>query len=102
MPDHETGKKAMGVSAAEKHRRYLFPCATTYYEQPLTLVRREGDETAVLLARVHTGVQEIIVLRYGYSGRSMMAMAASGQAPWKQAGNPVAGFVHAVAPYCYR
>ena len=172
----------MGVSAAEKHRRYLFPCATTYYEQPLTLVRGEGmhvwddagrkyldcfggvltvsvghchpevtdaivrqaqtlvhtstlyanpalsdlaealarmlpgdldrvfltnsgteaDETAVLLARVHTGVQEIIVLRYGYSGRSLMAMAASGQAPWKQAGNPVPGFVHAVAPYCYR
>ena len=182
MPDHETGKKTMGVSAAEKHRRYLFPCATTYYEQPLTLVRGEGmhvwddagrkyldcfggvltvsvghchpevtdaivrqaqtlvhastlyanpalsdlaealarvlpgdldrvfltnsgteaDETAVLLARVHTGVQEVIVLRYGYSGRSMMAMAASGQAPWKQAGNPVPGFVHAMAPYCYR
>lgn len=170
------------MSAAEKHRRYLFPCVTTYYEQPLTLVRGEGmhvwdeagrkyldcfggvltvsighchpevteaivrqvqtlvhtstlyanpvlselaeslarvlpgdlnrlfltnsgteaDETAVLLARVYTGVQEVIVLRYGYSGRSMMAMAASGQAPWKQAGNPVAGFVHAVAPYCYR
>ncbi len=182
MPDHETGKKTMGVSAAEKHRRYLFPCVTTYYDQPLTLVRGEGmhvwddagrkyldcfggvltvsvghchpevteaivrqvqtlvhtstlyanpalsdlaealarvlpgdldrlfltssgteaDETAVLLARVHTGVQEIIVLRYGYSGRSMMAMAASGQAPWKQAGNPVPGFVHAMAPYCYR
>jgi 4-aminobutyrate aminotransferase-like enzyme len=192
MPNRETGSKpaagapaapgAVAASAAEKHRRYLFPCATTYYEQPLTLVRGEGmhvwddagrkyldcfggvltvsvghchpevtdaivrqvqtlvhtstlyanpplsdlaealaqilpgdldrlfltnsgteaDETAVLLARVHTGVQEVIVLRYGYSGRSMMAMAASGQAPWKQAGNPIPGFVHAVAPYCYR
>src|SRR5437867_4980012 len=201
MPDRETMKQsaasaaAPGVaapvgapgtksamSAAEKHRRYLFPCVTTYYEQPLTLVRGEGlhvwddagrryldcfggvltvsvghchpevteaivrqaqtlvhtstlyanpalsdlaealaevlpgdlkrlflsnsgteaDETAVLLARVHTGAQEVIVLRYGYSGRSMMAMAASGQAPWKQAGNPVTGFVHALAPYCYR
>ena len=68
----------------------------------LTNSGTEADETAVLLARVHTGVQEIIVLRYGYSGRSLMAMAASGQAPWKQAGNPVPGFVHAVAPYCYR
>jgi len=192
MPDRETQSKraaaapaatgAVASSAAEKHRRYLFPCATTYYEQPLTLVRGEGmhvwddagrkyldcfggvltvsvghchpevtdaivrqvqtlvhtstlyvnrplsdlaealaailpgdldrlfltnsgteaDETAVMLARVHTGVQEVIVLRYGYSGRSMMAMAASGQAPWKQAGNPIPGFVHAVAPYCYR
>jgi alanine-glyoxylate transaminase / (R)-3-amino-2-methylpropionate-pyruvate transaminase len=201
MPDRETVKKAASgatapgvaapageqatkttMSAAEKHRRYLFPCVTTYYEQPLTLVRGEGlhvwddagrryldcfggvltvsvghchpeiteaivrqvqtlvhtttlyanpvlsdlaealaqalpagldrfffsnsgteaDETAVALARVSTGVQEVIVLRYGYSGRSMMAVAASGQAPWKQFGNPVPGFVHAVAPYCYR
>src|SRR5712691_7545057 len=170
MPNRETsqGPAAGQVtsSAAEKHRRYLFPCVTTYYEQPLTLVRGEGlhvwddtgrkyldcfggvltvsvghchlelteaivrqvqtlvhtstlyanpalsdlaealagilpgelkriflsnsgteaDETAVLLARVHTGAQEVVVLRYGYSGHSMMAMAASGQAPWKQAG----------------
>src|SRR5882762_5793873 len=192
MPDRETRKESAAeaverateapMSAAEKHRRYLFPCVTTYYEQPLTLVRGEGlhvwddagrryldcfggvltvsvghchpeiteaivrqvqtlvhtttlyvnpvlsdlaealaqalpagldrfffsnsgteaDETAVALARVFTGVQEVIVLRYGYSGRSMMAVAASGQAPWKQFGNPVPGFVHAVAPYCYR
>src|SRR2546427_253133 len=201
MPDRDTAKQSAAAttapqagassgtratkgapSAAEKHRRYLFPCVTTYYEQPLTLVRGEGlhvwddagrryldcfggvltvsvghchpeiteaivrqvqtlvhtstlyanpvlsdlaealaqvlpgglsrlffsnsgteaDETAVALARVFTGVQEVIVLRYGYSGRSHMAVAASGQAPWKQFGNPVPGFVHAVAPYCYR
>ncbi len=192
MPDRETTRKSAAggdaratetaLSAAEKHRRYLFPCVTTYYEQPLTLVRGEGlhvwddagrryldcfggvltvsvghchpevtdaivrqvqtlvhtstlyanpalsdlaealaqvlpgdldrfffsnsgteaDETAVALARVFTGVQEVIVLRYGYSGRSLMAVAASGQAPWKQFGNSVPGFVHAVAPYCYR
>ncbi len=170
------------VSAADKHHRYLFPCATTYYAEPLTLVRGEGmhvwddagrryldcfggvltisvghcnpavteaivqqaktlvhtstlfpnpplsdlaealagvlpgdldrvfltnsgteaDETAVLLARLYTGNQEVLVLRYGYAGRSMMAIAASGQAPWKKLGAPVAGFVHAVAPYCYR
>jgi alanine-glyoxylate transaminase / (R)-3-amino-2-methylpropionate-pyruvate transaminase len=185
MPDRETTKTAatqIVSSAAEKHRRYLFPCVTTYYEEPLTLVRGEGlhvwddagrryldcfggvltisvghchpevtdaivrqvrtlvhtttlypspvlsdlaealaqalpgeldrfffsnsgteaDETAIALARVHTGAQEVIVLRYGYSGRSMMAVAASGQAPWKQLGNSVPGFVHALAPYCYR
>src|SRR6266540_7202032 len=174
MPDRETTPRtATAMSAAEKHRRYLFPCVTTYYEQPLTLVRGEGlhvwddagrryldcfggvltvsvghchpqiteaivrqvttlvhtstlyanpvlsdlaealaqvlpgdlnrfffsnsgteaDETAVALARVYTGVQEVIVLRYGYSGRSLMAVAASGQATWKQFGNPVPGFV---------
>jgi 4-aminobutyrate aminotransferase-like enzyme len=174
-----TGTQA---SAAEKHRRYLFPCVTTYYESPLTLVRGEGmhvwddagrkyldcfggvltvsvghchpdvtdaivrqvktlvhtstlyatpplsdlaealaqalpgdldrvflsnsgseaDETAVLLARVYTGQQEVVVLRYGYSGRTLMAMAASGQASWKLLPQPVPGFVHALAPYCYR
>lgn len=200
MPDHETHRPAAGaggasdasdagrsgaataLSAAEKHRRYLFPCATTYYETPLTLVRGEGmhvwddtgrryldcfggvltvsighchpevtdaivrqvktlvhtttlypnpplsdlaealaqvlpgdldrvfltnsgseaDETAVLLARVHTGRQEVVALRYGYAGRTMMAIAASGQASWRLLPQPVAGFVHAVAPYCYR
>jgi len=170
------------LSAAEKHRRYLFPCTATYYDTPLTIVRGEGmhvwdeagrkyldcfggvltvnvghchpevtaaivkqaqtlvhtstlyvtpplgdlaeamaqalpgelnrlfltnsgseaDETAILLARVHTGLQEIVVLRYGYSGRTMMAMAASGQASWRKLPQSVPGFVHALAPYCYR
>jgi len=189
MPHHETESKravttsgATTASAAEKHRRYLFPCVTTYYESPLTLVRGEGmhvwddagrkyldcfggvltvsvghchpdvtdaivrqvktlvhastlyatpplsdlaealaqalpgdldrvflsnsgseaDETAVLLARVYTGQQEVVVLRYGYAGRTLMAMAASGQASWKLLPQPVPGFVHALAPYCYR
>jgi 4-aminobutyrate aminotransferase-like enzyme len=182
VPKGETVKTAAGTDAAEKHRRYLFPCATTYYEEPLTLVRGQGtrvwdekgreyldcfggvltvsvghchpevteaivrqaqtlvhcstlyatpalsdlaealaevlpgdlnrlfltssgteaDETAVLLARIFTGQSEVLVLRYGYSGRTMMALAAAGQAPWKQTGPQVAGFVHALAPYCYR
>src|SRR5437899_2116534 len=189
MPHHETESRravttssATTASAAEKHRRYLFPCVTTYYETPVPLVRGEGmrvwddtgrpyldcfggvltvsvghchpevteaivrqaktlvhtstlypnpvlselaetlaqilpgdlnrtfftnsgteaDETAVLMARVYTGQQEVLVLRYGYSGRSMMAIAASGQSTWKQVAAPVPGFVHALAPYCYR
>ena len=184
MPTDETRHASVStpLSAAEKHRRYLFPCATTYYEAPLTLVRGEGmhvwddagrkyldafggvltvsvghcnpevteaivrqvktlvhtstlyanpplsdlaealaqalpgdldrvfltnsgseaDETAILLARVKTGQQEVVVLRYGYAGRTMMAIAASGQASWRLLPQPVPGFVHAVAPYCYR
>ncbi|HEU4402280.1 MAG TPA: aspartate aminotransferase family protein [Candidatus Polarisedimenticolia bacterium] len=186
MPDRETDGKAttgqVATDAASKHQRFLFPCVTTYYDKPLTIVRGQGmhlfdetgkqyldcfggvltvsvghchpeiteaivrqvqtlvhtstlyvtpalsdlaeavaqvlpgdldrlffsnsgteaDETAVLLARVHTGNQEVLVLRYGYSGRSMMALAAAGQAPWRQIGTQVPGFVHAVAPYCYR
>jgi 4-aminobutyrate aminotransferase-like enzyme len=178
----DRGLRPGALDAAAKHKRYLFPCATTYYQEPLTLVRGQGmhvwddrgrpyldcfggvltvsvghchpeiteaivkqaqtlvhtstlypnpplsdlaetlaqilpgdinrtfftnsgteaDETAVLLARMHTGNQEIVVLRYGYSGRSMMALAAAGQAPWRQTGAQVPGFVHAMAPYCYR
>src|SRR6266446_860450 len=189
MPHHETESKravttssATTASAAEKHRRFLFPCVTTYYESPLTLVRGEGmhvwdeagksyldcfggvltvsvghchpevteaivrqaktlvhtstlypnpvlselaetmaeilpgelnrtffsnsgteaDETAVLLARVFSASKEVIELSNGYSGRPRMAIAAAGQSTWKQVGAPVPGFVHAVAPYCYR
>jgi len=184
MPNDETRRASVTtpLTAADKHARYLFPCATTYYETPLTLVRGEGmhvwdeaglkyldafggvltvsvghcnpevteaivqqvktlvhtstlyanpplsdlaealaqvlpgdldrvfltnsgseaDETAILLARVATGHQEVVVLRYGYAGRTMMAIAASGQASWRLLPQPVPGFVHAVAPYCYR
>jgi 4-aminobutyrate aminotransferase-like enzyme len=186
MPNRETSTPttatATSLSAAEKHKRFLFPCATTYYETPLTLVRglgmhvwddagrryldcfggvltvsvghchpevtealvkqintlvhtttlyatpalsdlaealadilppgldrifltnsgSEADETAVLLARVFTGSQEIVALRYGYSGRTMMAMSASAQSSWRLLPQPVPGFVHALAPYCYR
>ena len=42
MPKSDTGQQAVGESAAAKHRRYLFPCVTTYYDEPLTLVRGEG------------------------------------------------------------
>lgn len=62
----------------------------------------EADETALVLARLYTGRQEIIALRHSYSGRSMLAMSAAGQAPWRHGGTHVAGIKHLHAPYCYR
>jgi len=62
----------------------------------------EADETAVVLARLYTGRQEIIALRHAYHGRSMLAMSAGGHASWRHGGTAVAGFKHAHAPYCYR
>lgn len=62
----------------------------------------EADETAVVLAKLHTGSQEIVALRHGYSGRSQTAMAMSGHSTWRVVPSSVPGFVHAVAPYCYR
>jgi alanine-glyoxylate transaminase / (R)-3-amino-2-methylpropionate-pyruvate transaminase len=62
----------------------------------------EADETAVVAAKLYTGRQEIISLRHSYSGRSMSALSAAGQAPWRVLPAQVPGFVHAPAPYCYR
>ncbi|HEU4522771.1 MAG TPA: aspartate aminotransferase family protein [Thermoanaerobaculia bacterium] len=62
----------------------------------------EADETAILLARLYTGRQEIIALRHGYHGRTMLAMSAAGHSTWRHGGTAVAGIHHAIAPYCYR
>ncbi len=62
----------------------------------------EANETAILLAKLYTGKQEIIALRHGYSGRSLTAQALTGQAPWRLVPTQVAGVKHALAPYCYR
>jgi 4-aminobutyrate aminotransferase-like enzyme len=62
----------------------------------------EADETAVALAQVYTGRLEIIALRHGYSGRSILAQSLTAQAPWRAVPTQVAGIKHAPAPYCYR
>ncbi len=62
----------------------------------------EADETAILLAKLYTGNQEIIVLRHGYAGRSLQAIAITGHSPWRLIPAQVPGIKHAVSPYCYR
>lgn len=62
----------------------------------------EADETAVALAQIYTGAQEIIALRHGYSGRSMLAQSLTAHAPWRALPTQIAGIKHAVSPYCYR
>ncbi len=62
----------------------------------------EADETAVTLAQVATGAMELIALRHGYSGRSLLAQSLTGHAPWRATAQQVAGIKHAPAPYCYR
>ncbi len=62
----------------------------------------EADETATMAAKLYTGRQEIITLRYSYSGRSAAALTAAGQASWKILPAQVPGYHHALAPYCYR
>lgn len=62
----------------------------------------EANETAVMLARVHTQAEDIIALRHAYSGRSSLAMSLTGQFPWRLPGANQPGIKHAINPYCYR
>ena len=62
----------------------------------------EADETAVALAQVATGRQELIALRHGYSGRSMLAQSLTANSKYRAVQSQVAGIKHAHAPYCYR
>jgi alanine-glyoxylate transaminase/(R)-3-amino-2-methylpropionate-pyruvate transaminase len=67
-----------------------------------TVSGTEADETAVMMAQLHTGNTELIALRHGYSGRSLLAQSITGHAPWRALPSQVAGIKHAPAPYCYR
>jgi 4-aminobutyrate aminotransferase-like enzyme len=62
----------------------------------------EANETAVQLARIHTGNFEIVALRHGYSGRSQLAQGLTGHAPWRKSLPATVGVVHALNAYCYR
>jgi 4-aminobutyrate aminotransferase-like enzyme len=62
----------------------------------------EANETAIQLARMHTGQFEIVALRHGYSGRSQLAQSLTGQNTWRQSLPGSFGVVHAMNPYCYR
>ncbi len=62
----------------------------------------EAVETAILTARVHTQRTEIIGLRHGYHGRSMLSMSLTAQAGWRLGGVHDPSIRQAVAPYCYR
>src|ERR1017187_3858007 len=63
----------------------------------------EANETAVQIARAHTGRYEVVALRHAYSGRSHMAQTLTGQGPWRKSlAVPMPGVVHALNPYCYR
>lgn len=61
----------------------------------------EADETAVQIARMHTGNFEVVALRHGYSGRSSLTRGLTGMNTWRRATIEV-GIVHAMNPYCYR
>ena len=62
----------------------------------------EADETGVMLAQVFTGNMEIIALRHGYSGRSLLAQSLTALSTWRSVPTQIAAIKHAMSPYCYR
>jgi len=62
----------------------------------------EADETAVMMAQLYTGNSELIALRYGYSGRSLLAQSLTAHSSWRALPTQVPSIKHAVSPYCYR
>jgi 4-aminobutyrate aminotransferase len=62
----------------------------------------EAIETAIFLACMYTGRSELIALRYGYSGRSILATNLTAHAPWRPLPTTVPGIKHVMSPYPYR
>ncbi|MEM9188704.1 MAG: aspartate aminotransferase family protein [Myxococcota bacterium] len=62
----------------------------------------EADETAVMMAQVFTGNTELVALRHGYSGRSLLAQSLTAHQTYRAVPSQVAAVKHALAPYCYR
>lgn len=87
------------VTLAEKLSSVCPPGLTKCF---FTASGTEADETAIMLAQVHTGRQEIIALRHGYSGRSLLAQSLTAHSAFRAMQTQVAGIKHALAPYCYR
>jgi 4-aminobutyrate aminotransferase-like enzyme len=62
----------------------------------------EANETAIQLARMHTGNFEVVALRHAYSGRTSLTQSLTGQSTWRKSLPASLGIVHAMNAYCYR
>lgn len=62
----------------------------------------EANETAIALARIHTGHSDIVALRHSYHGRTEAGRSMTGNSNWRTPLPAQGGFVHAHNAYCYR
>jgi 4-aminobutyrate aminotransferase-like enzyme len=62
----------------------------------------EAIETAINLACIHTGRNEVIALRSAYHGRSTLATNLTGLSSWRPLPSFLANIKHTMAPYPYR
>lgn len=91
QPPVELASKVARLSPGGKLSRCFFSNSGT-----------EANEMAVLAARAAAGAGEVVALRYGYHGRSGLAMSMSGQSTWRVGAQPSPGFAFAHNAYCYR
>jgi 4-aminobutyrate aminotransferase len=68
----------------------------------LTNSGTEAIETAILLAQLYTKSHEIIALRHGYSGASLLAMNLTAHGNYRLVETLVPGIKHAHNAYCFR
>ncbi len=90
LPMVDLAERLARITPGRLQKSYFTPSGT------------EADDTGVVLAQVYTDSLEIIALRHGYSGRSVLAQSLTGHAPWRAVPTQVAAVKHAVSPYCYR
>ncbi len=62
----------------------------------------EAVETAVTLACIYTGNTEVISVRHGYSGRSILTTNLTGHGSWRPLGSSIPGVKHVMSPNRYR
>jgi 4-aminobutyrate aminotransferase len=91
VPIVELAETLAGIFPGEKPARCFFTNSGT-----------EAIETAVLTARLHTQRSEVIALRLGYHGRTMLNMSLTAHHNWRLGGVYDPAIRHALAPYCYR
>jgi 4-aminobutyrate aminotransferase len=91
IPIVELAETLAGLFPGEKPAKVFFTNSGT-----------EAIETAVVTARVHTQRPEIVALRHGYHGRTMLSMSLTAHSGWRLGGVSDPSIRHAMAPYCYR
>jgi 4-aminobutyrate aminotransferase len=62
----------------------------------------EAVETAILLAQLYTGSHELIALRHGYSGATLLTMNITAHGNYRLIESLVPGIKHAHNAYCFR
>jgi alanine-glyoxylate transaminase/(R)-3-amino-2-methylpropionate-pyruvate transaminase len=62
----------------------------------------EANELAALIAKAHTGNPNFVALRHSYHGRTLMAMALTGQSNWRHSEPYGQSVSFAQANYVYR